>query len=501
MNKQDPLFKLIKSMTPQEIRHFLSNSKKNKAENYLELFEIISSLSNYDEEAIKQRLSNRTFAKNLAAGKNYLYQLLLKSLRSNYAGSKLKSARFLVKEHLQNIYLFQEKGLLAELQKELKKAKKLAETFALDFQLLELLVIEREILGIYNRKKLSENLNPLRDQTKFVLNNVSNRISLMDCSEDLLIQIREKKKAQENSSFHLENQLIKREAKSFSWMEYYWNLSHSHHFYFEKNFKMANEHLGNILRLFEINEKVKVEYLDKYVNVLNNYFSNCIEGYQLQEIPALLEKLDQLDPPSYHLRVKVLQHKYYYKILYFLIEEDYNSVIQMEGELMKILKQYEPHFPLNRKITYLYNLGVAHFMEFVNNQTNLEKKKIHLEGALDRLNQIEAEPKFETRYDIKRSTKFLMIIIHFELGNESLAENKILMYQYYIKKHKILESSEESLVIKYLKKIINIFSAKDRAQIFETIYRELESNNSGAALRIKQWIKPKIAQNTPLSTF
>lgn len=75
---KDYLHRLISSMKPSEKRYFKLHFGQSEGV-LTELFDIINSLPEYDEELVKKRLSNKA-GKNLKVYKIQLSDLLLKSL-------------------------------------------------------------------------------------------------------------------------------------------------------------------------------------------------------------------------------------------------------------------------------------------------------------------------------------------------------------------------------------------------------------------------------------
>ena len=83
MTPSEDLFRLIKSLTPNEKGYFKKFSKIHVREgknNYMMLFEAIDKQIEYDEKAIINKFSKEQFVKQFPVAKNYLYNLILKAL-------------------------------------------------------------------------------------------------------------------------------------------------------------------------------------------------------------------------------------------------------------------------------------------------------------------------------------------------------------------------------------------------------------------------------------
>src|SRR5690606_29090045 len=82
------LFQLIKSLSQSEKRFFkLETSKYSRKEqnDYLILYELIEKQEEYDEEAIKTVLKGSKILSRLPGVKNYLFNLILKTLTQYHA--------------------------------------------------------------------------------------------------------------------------------------------------------------------------------------------------------------------------------------------------------------------------------------------------------------------------------------------------------------------------------------------------------------------------------
>ncbi|MEZ4690659.1 MAG: hypothetical protein R3A12_10930 [Ignavibacteria bacterium] len=82
----EDLWKLIHSLNISEKGYFVKFAKRHSPEkenNYIRLFDAINSQTEkYDENEIKLKFKNEKFIKQLTSAKNYLYNMILKSLVS-----------------------------------------------------------------------------------------------------------------------------------------------------------------------------------------------------------------------------------------------------------------------------------------------------------------------------------------------------------------------------------------------------------------------------------
>ena len=152
-NPSDNLFQLIKSLTISEKGYFIKFASqhvigdKNK---YLKLFEFINKQTVYDENIIKQNFKNEKFIKQLTSAKNYLMNMILRSLE-NYHRTDSVDTRITI---LINQYkILFKKTLFNQADSTLKRAKKLALDSERFTKLIDILNEERNFhykkIGIY----------------------------------------------------------------------------------------------------------------------------------------------------------------------------------------------------------------------------------------------------------------------------------------------------------------------------------------------------------------
>ncbi len=102
----------------------LASSMEAKSVAYIELFEAIEKMKQYDEAALKKKLARKSWIRNFASTKNYLYTVLLKALR---VANSDKSKQDKIRNHRQNFRLLTDRGLHELAIEELGKARLIAE--------------------------------------------------------------------------------------------------------------------------------------------------------------------------------------------------------------------------------------------------------------------------------------------------------------------------------------------------------------------------------------
>ena len=142
MAGSDQLHQLIQSLTRSEKRYFrlYANSGEQREPAYLELFDLMSAQTDYDEKKILEKLKHQNTARNLSAAKNYLFELILRCL-SEY--NQAKTVDFRINSYIQYSRLLQGKGQYKAAVKYLKKAENVAKAHEKFTRILEIKEVEK----------------------------------------------------------------------------------------------------------------------------------------------------------------------------------------------------------------------------------------------------------------------------------------------------------------------------------------------------------------------
>lgn len=156
------LFELIRSLTPNEKGYFKKQLVMFRESNISTLFDFIDDMEAYDEEAILEHFKGEKFVQNLSRTKNYLYNVLLQSLR-NY-NSKIY-ARIEVRNMIAEIEVLFGKGLYKQCNTHLQHAKKKALKYELFLALIEILVWEMKVVRfVYPSNKIDSAIRQMVEQ-------------------------------------------------------------------------------------------------------------------------------------------------------------------------------------------------------------------------------------------------------------------------------------------------------------------------------------------------
>lgn len=146
MKSSNELFDLIKSLSPSEKRFFKIYASRHvigEENNYVALFEAIDNLEVYDEDYLLTKHKGAQFTENLSRSKNYLTNLIIKSLRSYHDQANVKIE---LRNLLTDIEILFKKSQFQLATKLLKKARQIVDDYSLLWQSSEVLDKEKILL-------------------------------------------------------------------------------------------------------------------------------------------------------------------------------------------------------------------------------------------------------------------------------------------------------------------------------------------------------------------
>lgn len=438
------LFELVRSLTPHEKRGFRIKAEKDGSPLYLKLYTAIEKQEVYNEAHVL-KTAKEIKPSQLSNLKAYLYDLLLEHLNSRYNG---KDLRAIIYSELVRADVLYDKGLYeqcSELLKKLKQTCREKENF-----LVLLSVIEREINLVkknnlqwhlleekYNEKKEIVELVSRMDAYKYVRDLLGTFISGTGTvrSDD------------DRAKLQSLRRLLPRESEIMAESEkkVYYNVMYRYHFAMRE----YNDSYRNIKNLVQLHEHAPGKSMFNYLLYLANLSEVCIRLEKFDEGEQVLEKIraTQATAP----REEVRKADYYYDYLM--------SLCNAKGDFKRavsLLQEFRPR-PLTDPITTLsvaFHGATAWFCFGDNHQ------------ALRQINTVINYPKTLAVWYYQCLARVLNLLIHYELGNDSLlAYNLRSTYRYLMQKG-FLDPFEE-VILEFIK----------------AFFRKMEPGNENKLLR------------------
>ncbi len=455
MKKNDKLFELIKSMSMSEKRYFklfISRNKNSKQLNYTILFNAIDELNKYDESRLNQILKKeKVSCKYLAADKNYLYEIILKSLRSFYSG---KSATLKVKEYLEYIDILYYKGLYTHCKKLLFKARKIAEAFELHSLLIEILEMERILAAIDADE---DNIKLISKKLDTNLQLLTNRKTYNELYHEAVMLKSQYNKARNKKNIEalhhlLDHPLMRDETAALSnvarikyqeiWAIYYFVTDQK-----EKEYE-SNRKIMEIMEYIpEFMQEWPMFYMSIFSRLLTLQYklvpSDCEEMLKkFRDIPNRVKKA------KLEVEVNVFALSYGIEMSILIEELKYDEAIHLVKVIEKGFKKYKNKIPRSYLITAYYRFAYVHFC------------RGQITDALHYVNKINNEFEESLRPDVFAYAKIFNLIIHYELKNYGLLKYLLKSTRDFLKRRNRFYQTE-MILIKFFQKLIRNSTSPD----------------------------------------
>lgn len=462
MSKSSDLFELIKSFTQTEKSYFKKYSQYHnpKASSlYNELFNLIDAQEQYDEDSIVEKLSNKIFAKNISAGKNHLYNLLLKSLRNYHAS---KSARIQIRELYINTLILSDRRLNKQALKLLSKAKKIAKRYDLKHELAEIILFQRTITRTFAEKKTGELIQNYQTEYKQNTKSLKQEEGLLMLYENIFL-IEQGKSVEKDEM----ESLFKDFQTKFSFEELSYEgrsitcFMNAFYYMQKRNYEEVARQFEYLVNFFEEKPYLQKEYILRYMNLLNNSIVNYLRMETFEKIYEVIVKFEKITTGNSQMKVVQLHCLYYAKIVYLLATKQYKEAVGLAPEVWIFLKNFKRHIPKNRRESLYVNFATAFFYNGGFNE------------SLKWLEFLLYEFEAKLRPDIGIFARNLQILNHFELDNDPFVEYQIIRM-----KSRYKNSKYKNMVfpiLQALKKIINAPRSEEK-YILKDLYENIKDN-------------------------
>lgn len=401
MAKKEELFDLIKSLTRSEKRYFrLFSAGSGVNSNYLKLFEAMEQQPVYDEDAIKKKLKNETFVKQLHVTKHYLRNAILKSLR-NFHSQISRNAE--LKDVLRNVEILFHKELYTLCRTELTKAEELGKKHQLYTGLAETYGWKRKLEQALDPRNYQTLRSILHDEEKFIAK-LQNTNTYWQLAAETTNPSPTAKQTKDQKLLTNPNNAQTREARVL-----HHNIAYYLHVRDGKNLKAKTELYKLIAYLEQFPQDI-AEDPAPYVSTINNLVSYLVFQKKSSEALELIEKAKSAcSSPSFTAKNKnvLKQILRTYNIELEICRD--SKVFQDRADFITQTEQFIEKnlhkIPKDYLISFWFQLAHIHFMrrDFVR--------------SLHWLNLILNTAFKQTRIDLQVQARMLNLIVHLEQQN------------------------------------------------------------------------------------
>ena len=444
MLKNSNAFVLVKSLTMSEKRYFKIFSERHtigSRNKYVLLFDQLDRFEIEDDKAyglnLKKLGVNVDF---ISADKNYLYQLILKSL-NDFHNSKTYNLE--VKEALISIEILFHKGLYSECLKLISKSEILANECE-NFQLcIDLLMWKKKCSGYSLGLKMAAAVNKMIDKYFLLLNNLK-RITDFYYETNILQSENEnysKKEILAKYQDILNQQELKSESKALSFSaKIFYYLIYSNYYCASGNRAKELDCLQKLKDLLVLSKTYSMENPLDFVSIINRLLS-IKKHFKTNSFFSDIKMLKEF-PARVHFQKEVVAERVFvhantHEIEYYLINNEFgnalNKIKEIEKDISQLNLKIEPYHLIY--FFYLHAITLVCFGEF--------------HRSLKYINRILNDFESAARPQVYIRIEMLNVIVHYELKNLKLA-NSLCLQILKKNKHSNMLIRIEELILEYI---------------------------------------------------
>jgi hypothetical protein len=489
MKSKEDLFHLIQAMSKSEKRYFTLDAQKSgrKGSKYLELFQAINAMEEYEESGLKKKFQN-----NLPSDKIYLYEAILRSMR-DYRSSKSLAAR--IKEMILDAEYLYERGLYGQCEERLREARALAEELDDQLALLEINKEDRNL--VWNLKKnYDSSIRGLIEEKEIHIKALTEEFRYLDILYRLGAELRQSPNLQdplrrqelqkrfpaglfdernEPSSVHARRRFLQSAAL-------YYQLFNDP--------ERAAEYYSRVVDWWDENLKYKGEEFYRYIVDLSNLLNAYASQGQYDNFPQLLEKLEKEPVSNVHAQGVVFQKVAIYKLMYYINTGRSEGVDDLAKSIEQGLTTYQIN--IGSKMVLIFNVSLLLFIKEAFPKCGEWCRKI-IKGM-----------KTTSRQDIQRGAHILHLITAFETREPDEIDSAVrATVRFFHTKTNLNKEAFEFAIIDFVKRMALAPPAEVKAIQIE-LRQYLEQTKSNPAISVplgldelvSWWVNSKIQRKS-----
>lgn len=470
----DDLYKLIRSLTPSEIRYFKIFSSRHYDTdniNYIKLFNAIAAQEKYNEAKIREQFHKEKFTRYFSIAKARLYQSILRALDIYHAGSS-KDAELKRKIHYAEILY--KKSLYDQCAKILTSAKKMAMKYERSPALLEIYLWEKKLIEKDNYSSSTENdISKFLNEDKLIGEKIKNFNDYWNIKSRLFMILNKQGQARTKEELHkfkkiIDNTLLKTEEETFSTeTKYLFNHIYSAYYFGVGDYKKCYDYLKKNIQLIENSKHIFAEEPNIYFSVLTNiiYISSRLKRFKeaffylkkLREVPCVFDIRKDKD-----MEIKIFSSTLSIEITLYNMLGDFEKSIALIPVIEDGLDKYSGRINKLREAYFCSSIAVAYF--------GAEK----FSQALRWNNKILNDKFIREHQDIHCFAKIFNLIIHIELKNESLIPYLYRSTYRYLKQRNRSYKFED-IFMKFVEQLMKNKQKKSLNELYNSLHVELKT--------------------------
>lgn len=450
MKRNDSLFRLIRSLSKSEKRFFKIYSERHvigDQNNYVALFDTIDRQKNYNEEAIIKKFADRKFARRLPVAKNYLYELILKSMNQYHAQGSIDAE---LRELLGNVQFLYNKGLFDQAEKTIVKAKRLATDYEKLAVLPDILQWQKKIMEAQSYLgNMEGELNEIYTEQTNIANQLKNLNEYWFLQAQIYYQHTHKGMLRRREDLNKIEQLIAHPllqnedlAQTFESKLLLYKTQATYHFIL-RNFEQCYIYSQKTVELLQSRpELLQLDPLH-YINSLNNLLNiismlgkDTERQQYIGQLKNMLHDKAFQNPES--VQIKLFEAYYYHLMTWHISQNTFEKCLPDVLEMEQKMQQYDDQLDqMGRTMLCFYAFHIA-----------FGSKKYAY--SYQWLQKIADEDRSQIRQDIYDFAQILQLVAVYEIDDAVLLRQKIRsVYRFLLQKERIYQS--ETLLLQWLK--------------------------------------------------
>lgn len=466
----DKLHRLIRSLVPQEKRHFrlFIRGKPGQNTKYIQLFEAMAAEDDFNEEKFKAKIyQNQALeSQKYSELKAYLYDLLLKSLQSY---DEQQSVEYRLNHLLQSVAALFKRGHYDDCRELLQKAGKIARQYEAFAHQLEVLRWEKHLAYTQmDADFLHKKLEQLQYEETRTIEQLSNASEYRKVFFSVYATIRREALHRGEDRMERLQNLVRKElfsdpdlATSHRARVFYYRALNLYH-YAALDYEQFYDSGKKLIELLESQLHFLRENLADYIAALSNLILSCGLLRRYDEVRVALDKLQALKPITQDDRRKI--HRQYFSNKFVLciytgeFEEARQEMARCQEEVLRFdLHDYETASFYFQYCCICFGCG-------------------DYDQALNYLNNWLNQPRTVGREDLQSLARILSLIIHFEMGNTVLLESLLRSATRFLrKKNRLLE-----LERRFIHGMSEVLRMPDKAEQ-KAAFRRMQADLEGLA--------------------
>lgn len=493
----ESLFELIKSLSASEIRYFkLIASLQGGEKSYLKLFDTIRQQDKYDEEHIKHQYKNEKIANNIHIAKKYIYDLILKTLRTSDTENFVYN-ELCVLAH--NVKLLFAKGLYKHCLVLIRKMKQMALEvdlfeFALSASNWELEIIITQGLtnvSLNDTKKIFQEHFEYIEKMKLSRKYLKLRTEMVHLIMETGI-VRNQKQKQKYEKF-MRNKLLQNEKLAPTAISKRW--FHSIHSVYSTAVSKPELSYSHIKKSLATMSLLSLELKDRpgvYVGELSSLAEACIQAGKYDECISTVTQIRQLCS-LYSNKITpariawILCSCYERELRAYILAENLRGAESAMLQALTFITKNKATIQDYMKANLLYRIAYVNFL------------KKEFKAALKVVNELLMINDVRGIENTIRYGKILQLILHYELKNEDIIPYLTRNLYRYLLKAQMLYAAEHSL-LNFIRKQIPKIKTKHQLLLAYKKWlielKKIQKNNYEKSffreLDLTYWLKEKI---------